>query len=164
MFFHYLQGLFSGFTHPGGLSAINSNLHPLFLLQWHWDPPTRQVLPSLPWKCTCYCWWFRNPAITTWGWQFIPSFTKVYASQVENLPLFTGFYTSQVENLPLFTGFYTSQVVVWDIWTINSINGFRRETSLEKPSLEPEITSLRSSLEPCSLYVHLPPLWWLLNT
>ena len=39
-----------------------------------------------------YCWWFRNPAFTSWGWQFIHS----------------------------FTGFYTS-LVVQDFWTINSI-------------------------------------------
>ena len=39
-----------------------------------------------------YCWWFRNPAFTSWGWKF----------------------------LPLFTGSFTSQVVVWDFSTINS--------------------------------------------
>ena len=31
---------------------------------------------------TWYCWWWRNPAITSWGWQFIPLFTGFYASQV----------------------------------------------------------------------------------
>ena len=43
------------------------------------------------WKTETNCWWTKS--CTSWGWSFIP----------------------------LFSRFYTSQVVVWDFWTINSI-------------------------------------------
>ena len=45
-----------------------------------------------------YCWWFRNPASTSWDW---------YCSLSQFVPLSTGFYKSQVQ----------------DFWTLNSICG-----------------------------------------
>ena len=27
------------------------------------------------WQVGPYCWWFRNPAFASWGWQLIPLFT-----------------------------------------------------------------------------------------
>ena len=49
-----------------------------------------------------YCWWFRNPAFTSWG------------KLVVFFPIFeTRFETSVVK-------------VVWDFWTINSLNSYLR--------------------------------------
>ena len=28
-----------------------------------------------------YCWWFRNPVNLSWGWYFIPWFTRFYTSK-----------------------------------------------------------------------------------
>ena len=56
-----------------------------------------------------YCWWFRNPAITSW-----------YVTYIYISPLFT-------------TRFYTSQVVVWDFF-----HQQHQSPHLPVPYLEPQ--------------------------
>ena len=33
---------------------------------------------TAPNRSTQHCWWFRNPVITSWGWQITPLFTKEF--------------------------------------------------------------------------------------
>ena len=70
LFWRLTIGFFLKLPIPGWLLVAKS---------WLGQNPTQQPLGTVKQP---YCWWFRNPAITSWGWQFIPLFTRFYTSKV----------------------------------------------------------------------------------
>ena len=123
--------------------------------------------------------WHRDPFFSScWGWQMYIVYNLIYiyiyyfyilGSSYSFLftsisIIIVTYYHSHLNtvdgrnpapvdmvNIPLFTVYFTSQVVVWEFWTINSINSPHEQWT--KPWL-------------CRVYrgLHFPAIWGLLKT